>query len=265
VIELAPGLLGLAAICADRSWRLARRARALAAIGEHPPAPLAPSRVAVVCAASAAAVWWIAGPWGALAASVALPVVRLARSRRRTRRLEALLSRQLMDGIGSLAAAVRSGRSVHQAISATAEEVGDPLASSLFAIQDAVSAGRPFDQAVDEWGARVGSDDAALVAGTLILHRKMGGDLPAVLDRVAETLRDREAAVAEVRSMTAQARLSGAIVGSLPVAFLGVLWLVSRDDVVVGLSSPMGRIAVAVGLALEAGAYLWIRRLLEIR
>jgi tight adherence protein B len=103
------------------------------------------------------------------------------------------------------------------------------------------------------------------VAGSLRIHRRIGGDLPAVLDRIAATLREREEVTAELHSMTAQARMSGAIVGALPIAFLGVLWVVSRDDVMAGLSTPIGAGAVAIGLALEAGAYLWIRRLLEIR
>jgi len=165
-----------------------------------------------------------------------------------------LLAQQLADGIGSLSAALRAGRSLPQAIGSVADEVGEPLSSTLRAVGHASDAGTPLDHAIRAWAVEVGTDDAALVAATLGLHRRMGGDLPTVLDRVGETLRDRAAVAAEVRSMPAQARLSGLILGCLPVAFFGVLWLVSRDDIVRGISQPAGQLAVAIGLVLEAGA-----------
>ena len=75
----------------------------------------------------------------------------------------------------------------------------------------------------------VGTDDARLVAGVLRLHRRSGGDLPATLDQVAATLRERHAAAGEVRALTAQARLSGTILGVLPIGFFAFLWITSRE------------------------------------
>lgn len=265
MIDVAPGLLGLAALCADRSWRSARRAAVMGAIGLTAATP--PRRVPVAAwhVLAAAGGWAFAGIWGAGLASAGLVAVRTVRSHRRARLREAERARQLADAVGSLAAAMRSGRSVLQAIGTTAQEVDEPLSGSLREIEDELASGRPFEDAVRTWARRLGTDEAALVAGTLLIHRQIGGDLPSVLDRVAETLSDRAAIAAEVRSMTAQARLSGAVVGALPVVFLGVLWLVSRDDVLLGLASPVGKGAVVIGLVLEVGAYLWIRRLLEVR
>ena len=68
----------------------------------------------------------------------------------------------------------------------------------------------------------------------------------------------------EVRSLTAQARLSGAILGLLPIGFFGFLWLTSRRDMLTALGSSLGRTAIVIGLVLEAAAFLWIRRLLQV-
>jgi Flp pilus assembly protein TadB len=64
--------------------------------------------------------------------------------------------------------------------------------------------------------------------------------------------------------LTAQARLSGAILGVLPVGFFGFLWLTSPGEMVATVSSGVGLAAIGVGLILDAAAYLWIRRLLEV-
>ena len=93
----------------------------------------------------------------------------------------------------------------------------------------------------------VGTDDARLVVGVLALHRRSGGDLPRVLDQVAATLRERSSAAREVRALTAQARLSGVILGLLPIGFFGFLWMTSRGDIQGAFDSPVGIGAVVAG------------------
>jgi tight adherence protein B len=85
-----------------------------------------------------------------------------------------------------------------------------------------------------------------------------------VLDQVAATIRDRVAAAREVRALTAQARLSGLILGLLPVGFFAFLWLTSRRDIEGALGTPVGIGSVLLGLVMEGVAFLWIRHLLEV-
>jgi tight adherence protein B len=130
---------------------------------------------------------------------------------------------------------------------------------------DELSLGVSLEAAVDTWAARTDTEDARLLAGVLGLHRRSGGDLPAVLDQVVAALRDRRAAAREVRALTAQARLSGAILGLLPIGFFGFLWLTSRQDIQGALRNPAGLAAMGIGFGLEGLAFLWIRSLLAVR
>ncbi len=123
----------------------------------------------------------------------------------------------------------------------------------------------PLDEAVAAWTRDIDTDDARLLAGVLTLHRRSGGDLPTVLDEVKGTLSERRAAVREVRALTAQARLSGTILGVLPFGFFAFLWLTSRTEIESALRSPAGIAAITLGLVLEGLAFLWIRHLLEVR
>ncbi len=99
----------------------------------------------------------------------------------------------------------------------------------------------------------------------LTLHRRSGGDLPSVLDEVAGTLRERRAAIREVHALTAQARLSGTILGVLPFGFFAFLWLTSRSEIEGAFRTSAGVVAIALGVVLEGLAFLWIRHLLEVR
>ena len=85
-----------------------------------------------------------------------------------------------------------------------------------------------------------------------------------MLDQVGATIRERVAAAREVRALTAQARLSGLVLGLLPFGFFGFLWLTSRKDMQAALGTPAGVASVCLGLLLEGLAFLWIRRLLEV-
>jgi Flp pilus assembly protein TadB len=81
---------------------------------------------------------------------------------------------------------------------------------------------------------------------------------------LAATLRERRSAAREVRSLTAQARLSGAILGLLPIAFFAFLALTSRRDLDAALATSAGRTAIIAGLAMQAAAFAWIRSLLRV-
>src|SRR4029079_17842463 len=165
----------------------------------------------------------------------------------------------------ALAAAVRSGASLAQAIRYAANEAAPPIKDELAWVVTDLDTGVALDDALAAWADLRRSADTDLLVGALELHRRSGGDLPAVLDQVVATIRDRVSIAREVRSLTAQARLSAWILGLLPIGFFGFLWVTSRQDIQGALSTPAGLTCVILGLALEGGAFLWIRSLLEVR
>jgi tight adherence protein B len=196
---------------------------------------------------------------GAAGAIVPAVLARRGRARR-----SALLEEQLLELVSSLAAAVRSGRSLEQALVVAAERLEAPLGASVAAIGDRVALGVPLEDAVGRWAEDLGSPETRLVAGVLRMHRRAGGGLARPLEELAETLRARRAGARELRSLTAQARLSAAILGLLPVGFFLFLSVVSRRDIEAAIATPAGLGAIGVGAALQGAAFVWIRSLLRV-
>jgi len=124
--------------------------------------------------------------------------------------------------------------------------------------------GVPIEQALEGWRTAAPGADTDLVVGALELHRRSGGDLPAVLDQVTTSIRERVSVAREVRSLTAQARLSAWILGLLPVGFFAFLWVTARADVQGALGTSIGVTCIVVGLLLEGGAIVWIRTLIRV-
>jgi tight adherence protein B len=152
-----------------------------------------------------------------------------------------------------------------QALAYARDEAAAPLADDLGRLVATIELGTPVGSALGRWADEHGSEDARLLAGVIDLHRRSGGDLPSVLDGVVAALRERRSAQRELRAMTAQARLSGLILGLLPVGFFAFLLLTSRAEMLGAIATPLGRASVVLGIGLEVLAFLWIRRLLEVR
>jgi tight adherence protein B len=268
---LVPVLLGLAAWLAERGSRSVRRLR----LEDHLPAPResasdhrSPSRPPgwiAWSAVGALAAWVVFGPAAGIVGALGGGVAYRVRARRLARAGALERDEQMVDAVVSITAALRAGQSVPQALAFAATESAPPARGSLQRLHGALELGVPLDDALRAWTEEVDTDDARLIAGVLGLHRRSGGDLPSVLDQVVETLRERRAATGEVRALTAQARLSGTILGVLPFGFFAFLWLTSRGDIEGALRSPAGLVVIGLGLALEGLAFLWIRRLLEVR
>jgi len=212
----------------------------------------------------AAAGWLLAGVPGLIGIGLAAGGLPLALERRRRLRCVARTEEQLLDAVTAIASAVRSGRSLVQAMALAGEEVGAPLGSLLRGSADHVALGVPIDEVLGELATRIGGADARLVTGVLRLHRRTGGAMATSLDDLARTLRARRDGARELRSLTAQARLSAGILGLLPLGFFLFLSVVARRDVESAYRTTAGASAIGIGLALQGAAFIWIRRLLRV-
>jgi tight adherence protein B len=269
---IAAGFLGLGCVLAGRAVAAVKHAGTVARAGALPRTARAPGRPALdptslirLAPVAGGLVGWLAAAApGAVAGTVAGVLVPRLVQRRRSSARAALLEDQLAEAVSSLAAGLRAGLSLTRAIAFAADEADQPLAASLATVADRTDLGVPLERTLDEWAGDADSADARLLAGVLDLHRRTGGELPTVLDGVGTTLRERRAAAREVRALTAQARLSGAILGLLPIGFFFFLSVTSRDDIAAAVHSSAGIAAIALGLAMQGCAFVWIRSLLRV-
>jgi tight adherence protein B len=206
----------------------------------------------------------VGGPVVGIAVGVAAAIVPVAMDRKRNAGRRVAIDGQLLDAVTAVASALRSGRSLGQALTTAADEADDPLSTILAGTAHAASLGVPMDEALDRFANAVGGSDVRLVSGVLKVHRRTGGALAASLDDVARTLADRREAARELRSLTAQARLSAAILGLLPLGFFLFLSVVARRDIESAYRTTAGASAIGIGLALQGAAFVWIRRLLRV-
>jgi len=206
----------------------------------------------------------LAGPPGAIAGAVIGACVPRGVSHRRAAAEAAQVDRQLSEFADAVGSAVRGGLSISQAVEFAAGEAEPPLRGPAGALLRRRKMGIPMAEALDGFADSVATDEAKLLALVLGVHHRSGGNVAAALEEIRSTIRHRLDLRRELRAMTAQGRISGVILGVLPVGFLVVLSVTSHRELSPVLHSPAGAALVSVGLALEGLAYLWIRRMLRV-
>ena len=206
----------------------------------------------------------LAGPPGLVAAGIAGAVTPAFVDRYRKRGREGVLEQQLSDVVETSSLALRSGLALPQAVDFAAKEAEEPIGGLLRRLLDEQSVGTPFDAAVQHFAGALGTEDAALFALVVGIHARTGGNLSGALDEVVATIRHRVTVRRELRALSAQGRVSGAVLGALPILFFVVLAATSRRDLMPVYRSPVGIGMVSGGLLMEALAYAWIRRLMKV-
>jgi tight adherence protein B len=195
---------------------------------------------------------------------------RLWLARRRNGRLNAF-NKQLPDTITLIANALRAGSSFLQAIELVVRESRPPISTEFSRVIREVNLGLPFEQAMENMVRRVKSDDLELMATAISIQHTVGGNLAEILDSIAFTIRERVRIKGEIRTLTAQQRMSGYVVGFLPIALAGFIFVAAPTffapmfDNPPGIAGlPAGVIILAMGAFMMFIGFMIIRRIVDI-
>src|SRR4051794_13678681 len=191
-------------------------------------------------------------------------------NRRKAGRLGAF-NKQLPDTITLLANGLRAGSSFLQAVELVVRESRPPMSTEFSRVIREVNLGLPFEAAMENMVRRVRSDDLELMATAINIQHTVGGNLAEILDSIAFTIRERIRIKGEIRTLTAQQRLSGYVVGFLPIGLAGFLFVAApkfmdpmfqKPPEALGL--PLGVVILAFGGFMMFIGFMLIRKIVDI-
>jgi tight adherence protein B len=148
---------------------------------------------------------------GLLAVYVATIAPRVAASRRR-RQVET----QLPDALATIAASLEAGHTFLRAIQMYADEAMPPLAEELGQVVHETTLGDPVLESLERMADRLRIRDLDWVVQAIRIQQSTGGRLADVLHTLAEFMRAREDVRREVKVLTAEGRMSAAVLGAMP-------------------------------------------------
>jgi len=190
---------------------------------------------------------------------------RLWLNRRRASRLGAFNSR-LADTITLIANALRAGSSFLQAIEMVVRETQPPVSTEFGRVIREVNLGLTFDDALQNMVRRVRSDDLELMTTAITIQHQVGGNLAEIMDSISFTIRERVRIKGEIRTLTAQQRMSGLVVGLLPIGLAGILFVIAPGFMEPMFLKPPEFLGLPMGVAiLFAGGFFMFLGFMAIR
>jgi len=190
-----------------------------------------------------------------------LPALYLRNRRgRRLRTFEAGLPRAME----LIANSMKAGQSVAQSLSSVTENAGPPLSEEFGLARREIELGASVDSALTNMVARMGSTDLRLVVMVITIQHSVGGDLPAILTTLADTMRQRAEMREEILAATAQSRASSLIITLLPVAAAALLYFLVPDYFRPMFTDPLGWVMIGLSAGLLVIGNVIIRRITKI-
>jgi tight adherence protein B len=172
---------------------------------------------------------------------------------------------QLPDALDLLSSSVKGGQSLNSAVQNVADEMPDPVGDEFKILADELTFGVAFDAALRHLMTRVNSPDVRFLATALMIQKETGGNLSEVLDGLQKTIRERFRILGQVKTLTAQGKLSGLIVGLLPVALCAFLYFANPEYMRKLFNPGLGRWLVIIAVSLQMLGCFLIAKIVKIQ
>src|SRR3970040_2149973 len=171
---------------------------------------------------------------------------------------------QLVEMLGMVANSLKSGYGLMQSFEFAGKQLDAPLATELKRMLRDANLGMSAEDALQALGERIGSADLDMVLTAINIQRAVGGNLAEILESVAVTMRERERIRGEIATLTSQQRMTGIIIGGLPIGMGALFMLIKPDYMGLLFTTTAGRIMLLAAVVLEFLGAMSMKKLLAI-
>ncbi|MBP1920800.1 type II secretion system F family protein [Youngiibacter multivorans] len=175
-----------------------------------------------------------------------------------------LLNNQLPQALTLISNGLRAGFSFPQSLNVAGKEMDSPIADEFLKVLRDNSLGKPMEEALENLSERTDDEDLDMFVTALLIQRQVGGNLAEVLDTISNTIRERVKLRGEIRSLTAQGRLSAIIISLLPIVLGLVISVLNPGYLDVLFTTLPGIVALVVASIMEIAGIFMLVKLVNI-
>ncbi|MFQ5477588.1 MAG: type II secretion system F family protein [Candidatus Binatia bacterium] len=201
--------------------------------------------------------------FGLLAGSLlaALPVASLMR--KRSKRFDAF-DKQLPDALTMMKNSLQAGYTLNRAMQVVAEEMPEPISEEFRDTVEELRLGLPVAQAMNNLNNRVVNDNLEIFIAAVLIQFEIGGNLTELLDNISSTIRERFKVEGEVKSLTAEGRISGVVIGLLPIALALIISVMQPSYLKPLFATEQGHTLLGFAAVFEVIGFICIRKVSRI-
>jgi tight adherence protein B len=185
--------------------------------------------------------------------------------RRRKNKQVVIFEKQLGDALMLIGNCLRSGLTFQQAMGSIAKEMNDPIGREFARAVKEIQLGTNLDTALTNMQRRVKSTDLLLTISAVQIQHQVGGNLMEILSNISGTITERQKLKDDIKVMTATGRMSGIVVGMLPIGIGGILMLINPEYIQTFFNTSLGTIMLIVSGVMEIIGFLLIKKVITIK
>ncbi len=175
------------------------------------------------------------------------------------------LNNQLPEALSILSNGLRAGLSFTQSMLVAGKEMEDPIAFEFNKIVRDNSLGKPIDEALSDFSKRTEDEDIDIFVTAILIQRQVGGNLSEILDVLANTIRDRIKLRGDIKTITAQSKMSAVVVGSIPFVLAIILNLLNPEFMLPLFNTLIGNILIGVVLTMQTVGVLILMKIIKVK
>ena len=180
-----------------------------------------------------------------------------------TRRLDTF-STQLGDALQLISNGLKAGFSFEQALVSVRTDMVPPISLEFGRAVNEMNYGMSLEDALTGVTTRMDSSDMKLLTSAVMIQRKTGGNLSSILDNLSVTIRERVKLKNKIKTLTAQGRISGYVLGALPIFLFIVISGINPGYMSVFYTTTVGTIVIVIALLLEVLAFVIINNMTKL-
>jgi tight adherence protein B len=171
----------------------------------------------------------------------------------------------LPEAIDLMSRGLRAGHALTVVLEMVGNEIEEPIASEFRRLHEEHALGIPLRDATLNLVSRLPRDDVRFLASAILLQKETGGNLAVILDKTALVARERARLRGQLRIYTAQGRITGWILCSMPFIMFALLSAVNWGYEKLLFTEPMGRNLIYAALLAMTLGVLVIRKIIDVK
>jgi tight adherence protein B len=176
-----------------------------------------------------------------------------------------LFTKQLGEALTVMGNSIKGGFSFLQSMESVSKEMQPPISTEFAKVLREIHFGVSQEEALKHMVERTQSKDLELLVSAVITSSQVGSNLTEILDTIAVTIRERIKIRQEINSLTAQGRISGLVIGALPIVLVLAIMVLNPEYYEGFFSSSIGKLLVVVSILMEATGFILIKKIIDIK
>lgn len=212
-----------------------------------------------------AVVLLVSGGWLTLMVAIgSVACVRIYIVLRFQRRLRRMID-QLPQVLDHIIRSLKSGRTLGDGLVLAFESAQEPLQSAFLRTGNSIQRGMPLADALNDFARLYDREEFYMLALSISVNQRYGGNAGEVLENLITLIRDRDQAARQLRALTGETRMSALVLGGLPIAMAGYMFI-SSPELLLGMwEQSAGRMVLLIAFLLQVvGTYLLWRMMRSI-